>query len=124
MRDLRFMAQIFRLQKRNEELNRLWEEAPAALLDKLDQNLVEANLLLLESMREDGLWNDAYDAASRCLTRAVEKIVVDGPDSQYATLLKSWKIWRILLEVEQLRKVEPKYVKRTCSRMRGTCTRY
>jgi len=111
MRDLRFMAQIFRLQKRQEELNGLWARPPAALLDKIEQNVVEVELLLLESNRDDGLWNDTYDAAMMCLTAAVEKVDGHGTNSQYATLVKSWKLWRILLEVEQLRKVEPKYVK-------------
>ena len=111
MRDLRFMAQIFRLQKRHEELNGLWTKPPAALFDKIEQNVVEVELLLLESSKDDGLWNDTYEAAIMCLTAAVEKANGHGPNSQYATLVKSWNLWRILLEVEQLRKVEPKYVK-------------
>jgi hypothetical protein len=115
MRDLRFMAQIFRLQKRYAELNTLWAKPPAALADKLEQNVVEVELLLLDSNRDDGLWNDTYDAAIMCLTAAVEK--ADGPNSQYSILVKSWKLWRILLEAEQLRKVEPKYVK--ICRLRG-----
>jgi hypothetical protein len=115
MRDLRFMAQIFRLQKRHAELNTLWAKPPAALADKLEQNIVEVELLLLDSIRDDGLWNDTYNVAIMCLTAAVEK--ADGPNSQYAILVKSWKLWRILLEAEQLRKVEPKYVK--IYRLRG-----
>ncbi|KAF2710504.1 hypothetical protein K504DRAFT_490616 [Pleomassaria siparia CBS 279.74] len=98
IRDMRFMARIFRQLDSHFELMDLWTSLSSLVLqEKLSQNYVEINLLFFELMEDMQNWKGIFTVGMDLINKAINPPEI-SPNEELPSLIRSWKFWSHMIE--------------------------